>query len=252
MSTTGGHTWAAAYRLAEYLAAASHQLGLSQPGLKIIELGSGTGWLGATVARNLPSSTLVCLTEQDEGVPWLHHNIELNRQRGLELANVRLQACDWLHFAEGGGGGGSGQQQPASSPAAAAAAAAGDDAPPPPIDLRETAWDVCLGSDLIYNEVGSACLPRVMAALAGPSTGILYCHTKHRFDLLDLEFFQNLEACGLACEEVGAGMHGRMDAEWVWDPAPSHACPSPPALPAGVGARSATPTAVAAAAVPAC
>ena len=33
---------------------------------------------------------------------------------------------------------------------------------------------------------------------------MLYCHTKHRFDLLDMEFFEQLEACGLACQEVGA------------------------------------------------
>lgn len=31
----------------------------------------------------------------------------------------------------------------------------------------------------------------------------MYCHTKHRFDLLDMEFFEQLDACGLACTEVG-------------------------------------------------
>ena len=165
------------------------------------------------MARNCPSAALVCLTEQEEGVPWLQHNIELNRQRGLGLANVRVQACDWRHVAAAGGGGSGGNQQPASPPAAAGSAAAvaaadGDD--PPPIDLQGTAWDLCLGSDLIYNEVGSTCLPRVLAALAGPSTHILYCHTKHRFDLLDLEFFQNLEACCLVCQEVGGRMQGRV------------------------------------------
>jgi predicted nicotinamide N-methyase len=230
MSTTGGHTWAAAYRLADYLAAAFAELGLSQPGLRIIELGSGTGWLGATVARNCPSASLVCLTEQEGGVPWLQHNVELNRQRGLGLANVRVQACDWRHVATGGGGGGggsgTGDQQPARPPAAAAvAAAAGDDAPP--IDLQGTAWDLCLGSDLIYNEVGSTCLPRVLAALAGPSTCILYCHTKHRFDLLDLEFFQNLEACGLECKEVGGACRGTCwGACWML----ARGCPTPALL----------------------
>lgn len=51
-------------------------------------------------------------------------------------------------------------------------------------------------------QVGSRCLPRVMAALAGSSTRILYCHTRHRYDLLDAEFFAELEAGGLCCEEV--------------------------------------------------
>lgn len=31
---------------------------------------------------------------------------------------------------------------------------------------------------------------------------MLYCHTKHRYDLLDMEFFENLAAAGFECEEV--------------------------------------------------
>lgn len=64
LATTGGHTWAAAYRLADYLDAAGPQLGLNAPGVRIVELGAGCGWLGATCARNLPNAGLVCLTEQ--------------------------------------------------------------------------------------------------------------------------------------------------------------------------------------------
>jgi hypothetical protein len=73
------------------------------------------------------------------------------------------------------------------------------------VDLRRTSWDYLVGSDLVYNEAGSCCLPRVMAALAGPRTRILYCHTKHRFDLLDAELFEQLAVCGLEAEEVGKG-----------------------------------------------
>lgn len=60
-------------------------------------------------------------------------------------------------------------------------------------------------------QVGSRCLPRVLGALVRPGTVALYCHTKHRFDLLDWEFFAELEACGLQCEEVGeaGGRRGR-------------------------------------------
>lgn len=70
------------------------------------------------------------------------------------------------------------------------------------LKLANQQWDFILGSDLIYNEVGSRCLPRVLAALAGSGTRILYCHTKHRYDLLDADFAEQLEACGLTCEEV--------------------------------------------------
>ncbi len=116
LSTTGGHTWAASRRLASYLSAAAEQPGLGRPGLRVLELGAGTGWLGCTVARNLHQTSLVCLTEQAGGLDWLRHNVHLNRQRGLPLAGVRVQACNWLDYAGSGaadgaaggsGGGGS-------------------------------------------------------------------------------------------------------------------------------------------------
>lgn len=258
LSTTGGHTWAAARRLAAYLSAAADQLGLTRPGLQLLELGAGTGWLGCTVARNLHPTALVCLTEQAGGLDWLRHNVQLNRQRGLPLARVQVQACDWLEYAgsgdaqsatQGSVGGSSsaaessehGQnglaamqrpaacsntdaqaqeqqpqqqnreqrhagerpQQPGAGNACSPDAVGGQlSCSSAALDLRSTRWDFIIGSDLIYNEVGSRCLPRVLGALVRPGTVALYCHTKHRFDLLDWEFFAELEACGLQCEEV--------------------------------------------------
>ncbi len=99
LDTTGGHTWKAAYRLADFLEASAQQLGLDKEGLKVLELGSGTGWLGVTLARNLPAAALVCLTEQEAGLAWLQHNVQLNQARGLWLAHVRVRPCDWLHYA---------------------------------------------------------------------------------------------------------------------------------------------------------
>lgn len=239
LSTTGGQTWKAAYRLAEYCRHVADDLGLQRPGVTLLELGSGTGWLGITLARNMPQAKLVCLTEQLNGLDWLRHNVELNRSRGLQLDNLTVQEGDWLRLAsadgdgdsleagessaQSGAGAAGGQaehpceqaaadgdarqqeqrQQHAAAPAPQAAQRAG----PPPPDLRATTWDFILGSDLVYNEAGSRCLPRVLAALSSRGTRVLYCHTKHRLDLLDLEFFQQLEACGLRAREVGGGAH---------------------------------------------
>lgn len=181
LSTTGGHTWAAARRLATYLSAAPAELGLQHPGIRVLELGAGTGWLGVTVARNLPAAALVCLTEQEGGLGWLNHNVQLNATRGLPLGHVRVQACDWQEYGDGGGGG--------DRPGQPAAAAAGQpeqqqnkqhaqqqseqqQQPSGAVDLRSTHWDVILGSDLIYNEIGSRCLPKVLAALAAPDTQV--------------------------------------------------------------------------------
>ncbi|KAL6762332.1 hypothetical protein V8C86DRAFT_2520336 [Haematococcus lacustris] len=65
-----------------------------------------------------------------------------------------------------------------------------------------THWDVIVGSDLIYNHVGSLLLPHVIHRLASPDTLVLYAHTKHRFDHLDLEFMEAVAALGMRLEEV--------------------------------------------------
>lgn len=53
LTTTGGRIWDAARRLASYLEAMSGPLGLQRPGLRVLELGAGLGWLGMTLARNI-------------------------------------------------------------------------------------------------------------------------------------------------------------------------------------------------------
>lgn len=205
LSTTGGHTWEAARRLAAYLSAAADQLGLHQPGLRVLELGSGTGWLGVNVARNTPAAELVVLTEQPDGLAHLRSNVALNAARGLPVGHVRVQSCDWRVYgpeaasdggsgeatAAGGGSsaaGGSGGQdcaqhrpdaaarpEPAGAAEPAAAAPAEEQQGEDELDLAAVPWDFILGSDLIYNDIGSRCLPRVLAALARPHTQVRNC-----------------------------------------------------------------------------
>eukprot|EP00913_Durusdinium_trenchii_P024178 g22700.t1 len=91
MTTTGGSTWDAAFRLCDFLEAEWHG-GLTPDGPKaVLELGAGTGWLGMTVARNCPCH--VCLTEQAEGgaMEWLQENLAQNVAAGLPLQGVTLQ-----------------------------------------------------------------------------------------------------------------------------------------------------------------
>lgn len=63
-------------------------------------------------------------------------------------------------------------------------------------------WDFIVGSDLVYNEEGCRLLPRVFAQLASSDTVVLYAHTKRRFEMLDYDFFDNLQKEGLVVEEV--------------------------------------------------
>jgi predicted nicotinamide N-methyase len=214
LSTTGGYTWKAAFRLADYFAATAADVGLNGK-VNILELGSGTGYLGITVARNLPNASIVCLTEQEDGgaCDWLRHNVELNKNGGLPLEAVTVQPCDWLKYSPNDGTISKddelsrkshnrkkeSQELTLEDPENESPSST---SPSSQLDLETISWDFIIGSDLIYNKIGSTCLPRVFAALANPQTQIHYCHTKHRFDLLDLEFFENLTALGLNFEEV--------------------------------------------------
>lgn len=141
----------------------------------------------------------VVVTEQEAGggLAWLQHNVCLNAHLPGVKDKVRAVACDWLDFrgaAEGGNGDagvaaaaagpsaeaaeraagavgaatgahggaageGSGEQGHGGEEAAAAATSA--------LACSSTAWllsqqwDFIIGSDLVYNEVGTTYLPKV-------------------------------------------------------------------------------------------
>ena len=95
----------------------------------VLELGSGTGWLGMMVARNAPAVERIYLSEMLEGgaFAWLQHNVSLNltltltpfpspdpnprpgpapNQVGLNAAlslrAVQAIPCDWAWFGASG------------------------------------------------------------------------------------------------------------------------------------------------------
>jgi len=173
LRTTGGKVWDAARYLFKFLEVLhSHSVKWlptkSLDGKRYLELGSGCGWLGCNLANNLPDSTFV-LTEQEEGgaLEWLQHNINLGKQK-----NVEGKPLDWSSREE---------------------------------FKVEGPWDMIIGSDLVYNEVGAKLLPLVMKTQCDRSNGecpIFYAHTLRRFDHLDEMFFENLQSHGLQFQEV--------------------------------------------------
>ncbi len=85
-----------------YLEQVAAAIGLDAPGARILELGAGCGFLGLTLARNLPNAALLCLTEQANGgaLAHLQHNVELNRQSLRPMLHaVRTAECDWSNYA---------------------------------------------------------------------------------------------------------------------------------------------------------
>ena len=178
--TTGGHVWDAAIHLLQFFEARPELLG-GRP--SVLELGAGTGFLGMTLSTRFDLHQMV-LTEMVQGgaLEWLDHNVARNREAGLPLADVRTAALDWSWIGEESSAGEDGQRALA--------------------ELLSTEWDVVIGSDLVYNEVGVEMLPRVVGALARGRTRIFYAHTLNRFEFFDRDFFEALAAAGVACTEV--------------------------------------------------
>ena len=93
--TTGGEVWGAARSLQAYLE--THQAELASC-RTLLELGSGTGWLGMMVALNAPAVERIYLSEMLDGgaFAWLQHNVALNA--ALSLRAVQAIPCDWAWF----------------------------------------------------------------------------------------------------------------------------------------------------------
>jgi hypothetical protein len=98
MQTTGGHVWEAARVLFDFLTTEDRAPLLSG---SILELGSGTGWLGMALACHAgPRLQRVVMSEMLQGnaFEWLKHNVERNRASGLLLGAVELAPLDWGWF----------------------------------------------------------------------------------------------------------------------------------------------------------
>eukprot|EP00959_Pyramimonas_sp_CCMP1952_P111705 2336495-Pyramimonas_sp.AAC.1 len=67
---------------------------------------------------------------------------------------------------------------------------------------KDSKWDIIIGSDLVYNEVGVKLLPQVLRNHMHAQSKVLYAHTKRRFEHYDFDFFDSLRANGLLVEEV--------------------------------------------------
>mgnify|MGYP002856406189 FL=1 len=189
-NTTGQLTWPAARRLARFLESTTEWRGgddaRGRP--RALELGSGNGWLGCALARRGAVERVV-LTEMVSGgaLAWLRRRIRANLTREEDANRVRCRALDWTDV-DG----------------------AVEDDDEEDADAREEdlkSFDAILGADLVYEDAGVKMLPRVVAALLAGNAkrrdaAFWYAHTKHRYDGMDLDFFEEIRACGLRIEEV--------------------------------------------------
>ena len=179
LATTGHKVWPAARKLASFLEKKGSEYGCMNKintdntsifrRVRILELGSGTGWLGLTIADNIQNLEEIRLTEQEAGMGFLQRNIEyhLVNRRIKNSDRVTTSTFEWSKGAE----------------------ALVDEA---------WSWDLIIGSDLVYNEEGCNDLPLIWKEFLTAASKnsdqsvfpndlplILYCHTKRRYEDLD-------------------------------------------------------------------
>ena len=217
-------------------------------GACVLELGAGCGWLAATLALNVSGGTVavVCATEREAGMRHLERNLAVNLQRvvgeakAAKAEQLLAAECDWTRCGEcpamalkayrpGEGGGALGELGEAPEEEGDAVRPVGsvaDHGAPTGFQLRSgalngddahtgvgatlagDAWDLILGSDLVYDAAGVDALPKLLAGLLRASKRrgcvALYAHTKRRFEAYDADFYENLAAAGLRVREVFA------------------------------------------------
>ena len=173
--TTHLRVWAGAQIMLTWLLEQADALGLARPGARILELGSGTGWMMLNVACHLPG-LIVTLSDQAHATSTLKSNVERATQEHPALAGrVRVIDLNW------------------------------DDVGSDP-SLLGSSWDFIIGSDLLYSIETMHALSRAWRALldanATPETQSFYAYMPRRSRQVDAEWHQAFANHGLRLEPV--------------------------------------------------
>lgn len=117
--------------------------------------------------------------EEGGALEHLEYNVALNSH--LRLPNTSTAACDWSLWQESRNRDGESMQETDPCLAKADNAESGRGRNHTDfLRMSRTKWDLIIGSDLIYNDVGVLWLPRVLNDLIGQDSVCYYCHTKVR------------------------------------------------------------------------
>ncbi|KAJ1955246.1 Protein-lysine N-methyltransferase efm6 [Linderina pennispora] len=138
----GATVWDAAFVLSKYIEKQVKLGSLDLSGKTVLELGSGTGVVGLSVALIEPTAKVI-LSDKLELLPLLQHNVDLNNA----AANTSVQCIDWT------------------APAGIA-----------------THPDYILVSDGIWVTDIHEPLANTLGKLAGPQTKVLMAYESRRFE----------------------------------------------------------------------
>lgn len=176
--------WHSAEKLLDYLENQSAEL--FPTGSSVLELGSGTGWLGITLARNLQETLenhVLTDSTRTGAVTWTQQNVEEAKKQGVlsDKCPITVTPMDW------------GNEKQVTEVA------------------QQHPWHIIVGSDLIYSEEGAEALSKCMARLLkeNPNTRLIYAHTQGRIPPLDDFWQEQLRLQRLSCTILAS--------EHLWD-----------------------------------
>jgi hypothetical protein len=139
-------TWPAAVSFAHWLEKNKNEVGLDKPKVHILELGSGNGWLGCVLARNLPNLELIELTDLPYAVIDLEQDCH-DFANKYSVKKPHVSSLDWGELRCG--------------------------------VKQKNEWDILLGSDLVWTRTGAASFPETISILfesSKPGAKAYYAH----------------------------------------------------------------------------
>ena len=151
------------------------------------------------MAANFDVQSIVA-TEMIHGgaLKWLDRNVQINREAGNAMPRLSTAPLDWNWVAHAENEGSIKQHESDRR------------------ILYSVPFQLVLGSDLVYGEMGVRTLPRVIRELlrAGAEGAYaLYAHTLNRFEFVDVDFFRALRFVGLTCSPVWPQSEEAVDRE---------------------------------------
>lgn len=168
--------WPGAVHLLQWFEAEHIQHGLFESldgkEIDVLELGAGCGWLGMTLAANVPQAR-VHMTDLGLAIPELNDKVA---KFGRGLQNITVEECDWGQVRDDMLSG---------------------------RELQRRHHDFIIGSELAWNMSAAETLPYAFKALATPGhTRIFYGHNPKYSPKAHARFLELCEALKMTLVEV--------------------------------------------------
>lgn len=170
LESTGGKVWSASIEFANFLFEEFKRRDMC--GSRLLELGSGCGWLGMRMAKEFPGASVTMSEQSNFGaLAWLEHNVALNPSIAVSVAEL-----DWAVLSQ---------------------------------EVLAQRWDMIIGAELVYSYEGAKLFASVVGRLLKSNKDCIcfYAHSLNRFESVDACMLEQFRSHGLSFEIVYGEAH---------------------------------------------